>query len=129
MKRLAYLRQCDEQNLDLARRVRERPWLFEAHLIQWSKHVLKRLGTPEEQRALEFDRQLGGKAMNETRPRRPMRLKEAFGVECWQCGQEIEIPCEPPHKCPHCGVLLEIEPREREVTHRGGCKSLPIQSR
>jgi rRNA maturation endonuclease Nob1 len=70
--------------------------------------------------------------MNEQRPRRPMRLKEAFGVECWNCKQDIEVPCEPPHKCPHCGVLLEIELREREIPRPkvgGRSKSLPIQSR
>jgi hypothetical protein len=55
MKRLAYLRQCDEQNLDLARRVRERPWLFEQHLVVWSRHVIRRLGTEREQSAIELE--------------------------------------------------------------------------
>jgi hypothetical protein len=53
--RAGRIEQFDAANLDLARKVRERPWLFEAHLVAWSRHVLKRLGTPEEQHALEFE--------------------------------------------------------------------------
>lgn len=52
---------------------------------------------------------------NEPRPRRPMMLREAY-ERCWRCRCEIEVPCEPPHRCPRCRVLLENEPREREGT-------------
>jgi DNA-directed RNA polymerase subunit RPC12/RpoP len=65
--------------------------------------------------------------MNEPRPRRPMMLREAY-ERCWRCRCEIEIPCEPPHRCPNCSALLNMEPREREIPRpKGGGRAKELR--
>jgi hypothetical protein len=44
----------DEQNLALARKVQQTPWLYR-HLVAWSVLVIKRLGTDQERERLAFE--------------------------------------------------------------------------
>lgn len=42
-------------------------------------------------------------------PRRPRRQKETYGLACWNCEREIEIPVSDQPRCPHCQAVLDVQ--------------------
>ena len=44
-----------------------------------------------------------------------MRIHEIYALECHGCQAQVEILCEGPHVCPHCGSVLTLEWRTNEA--------------
>ena len=49
------------------------------------------------------------------------REHEVYALKCWQCAAEIEIRCDLPHHCPHCGEKLTLEWERAGGEIRGFC--------